>query len=210
MLYLPNIYQPISGKGVKYKFTVDGKTVTPSVHKKTINIGCFGAVRVLKNHLQQAVAAIRYADENDLKLNFFVNCNDTLDSNNSIIKNLVSLFEMHPERYMLCKCKWVPHDAFMQLVKMMDLGMQVSLSESFDIVAADFVASGVPLVVSNEISWMPSWCRCNADVDEIVGKMNLVMRGKKANLQQINKRYLSSYNKKATAKWLDYLIEGRR
>jgi hypothetical protein len=57
---------------------------------------------------------------------------------------------------------------------------------------------------------MPSWCRCNADVDEIVGKMNLVMRGKKANLQQINKRYLSSYNKKATAKWLDYLIEGRR
>ena len=39
----------------------------------TIDIACMGAVRVLKNHLIQALAAIRFADENELKLRFHIN-----------------------------------------------------------------------------------------------------------------------------------------
>jgi len=43
------------------------------------------------------------------------------------------------------------HNDFIRVVKSMDIGMQVSLSESFNIVAADFVSNGVPLVGSPDI-----------------------------------------------------------
>jgi len=43
------------------------------------------------------------------------------------------------------------HSDFISIVKSMDIGMQVSLSESFNIVAADFVSNGIPLVGSPDI-----------------------------------------------------------
>ena len=54
----------------------------------------------------------------------------------------------------------------------MDLGMQVSLTETFNIVAADFVMNNVALVGSAEIPWLPKSFAANpSSVIDIVTKM---------------------------------------
>lgn len=62
LLYIPNCYHLEHGyPGIKSHFTT------------RVHIGCFGAVRGLKNHLAQAVAAIQFADENNCSLSFHIN-----------------------------------------------------------------------------------------------------------------------------------------
>ena len=49
-------------------------------------------------------------------------------------KNLESLFARG--KHALITHRWSPHDEFIEVVRQMDLGLQVSLSESYNIVAA--------------------------------------------------------------------------
>jgi hypothetical protein len=56
--------------------------------KKTINIGCFGAVRPLKNQLIQAVSAIDYADTYGKKLRFHINVKRIEGKGEPVLKNL--------------------------------------------------------------------------------------------------------------------------
>ena len=67
---------------------------------------------------------------------------------------------------------WLEHKDFLKFLTEMDLGMQVSLSESFNIVAADYCYSGLPMVVSSEIRWASKNVVADAgDVDNIVEKL---------------------------------------
>ena len=59
--YLPNIYYPLVEMGPKKRF--DGRT---------IDIGCFGAIRPMKNHMTQAMGAVDFARDMNLRLNFHV------------------------------------------------------------------------------------------------------------------------------------------
>ena len=47
----------------------------------------------------------------------------------------------------------MPHEDFLILVRSMDIGLQVSFSETFNIVAADFINCDVPIVTCSEIDW---------------------------------------------------------
>ena len=44
------------------------------------------------------------------------------------------------------------HESFIELVKSMDMCLQVSFTETFNIVTADAVANSVPVVVSSEMT----------------------------------------------------------
>lgn len=188
-VYLPNIYEPPKGGARKHK---DG----------VIDVGCFGAIRPLKNQLLQAIAAIRFADEMHKPLKFHINANRTEQHGEQVLKNLRNLFKF--TKHELVEHPWQQHADFLRLVRHMDIGLQVSLTESFNIVTADFVGQRVPIIVSPDITWMPriSMADPNSSRD-IANKLKLMYRFKF--LEVANSIALAVYNNDAIDEWLDYI-----
>jgi hypothetical protein len=143
IIYLPNFYPQ------HYKIKEFNRD------KHTIDVACFGAVRPLKNHLIQALAAIKFANKINKKLRFHINAGRVEQKGESVLKNLISVFtHLHNSDYTLVNHGWLPREEFLEVCEKMDIGMQVSLTETFNIVAADLIASGIPVVGSNEIPWI--------------------------------------------------------
>jgi hypothetical protein len=193
--YLPNIYCP------NFKLTDNSDDKIDEY----IDIGCFGAVRPMKNHLLQAVAAIHFADKIGKKLRFHINGDRTEQKGDQALRNLESLFNGY-KKHQLVKHGWMTHLDFIGVVRKMDIGMQVSFSESFNIVSADFAENYVPIVVSGEIDWLPSWCKAKTtSTESIVRKLYLnYYLDKFFNISSISKFFLKRYNKKALNVWLKY------
>lgn len=192
-IYLPNIYDTGIGPSV----------VQPT--NTTLDIGCFGAIRPLKNMLIQAMAAKVFADEKGKHLRFHVNAGRTEQLGDNTLKNMQNLFA--GSSHELVEHVWYDHKTFVtEIVPQMDIGMQVSLSESFNIVAADFADRHVPMVVSPEIGWMPSWTKADpTSMDSIVRTLRFVSLASYVKLEQMNTVYLASYNRSASRKWLDFV-----
>lgn len=193
-LYLPNYY-PVG---------FFNKNKPSKRDKKFLNVGCFGAVRPMKNHLLQAFAAIEFANKNNKILNFHINIGRVENNGDPVLKNLRSLFENNPE-HNLIEHKWMVHSDFIEVVQRMDIGLQVSFSETFNIVTADMVNNNIPVVVSNEISWVcPLFHAKTTSTKSIVKKMGLVYRLRNLGIQFINKLRLSFYSTKSEKIWVSY------
>lgn len=194
--YLPNIYSPNPG-------------TKPYRHNDlwTLEVGCFGAIRPFKNHLVQAIAAIKFAKDADRFLYFHVNANRLEQKGEEVYKNLVALFDNSPNAA-LVNHPWMTHPEFIDLVGHMDLGLQVSFTESFNIVTADFINNDIPIVVSEEIKWVSSLYQVHDpnSVPEIVNKMKRAWCGKRIGLERLNKWALHTYNKNALKVWKEYLV----
>ena len=188
--YLPNLYS------VEY---VWNNEKTP----KVVNIGCFGSIRPLKNQLLQAVGAMRYANSNNKILKFHINASRVEQRGEEVLKNIRALFT--GTRHSLVEHPWLDRDSFLNLVRYMDIGLQVSFSESFNIVTADFVLEGVPIIVSEDISWMPTMTKVSGrDSLEIANKIRQGLRFKQ--FFSLTSSYkLRTYNKEATSVWINFL-----
>lgn len=121
--------------------------------QEVIDVGCFGAIRPLKNQLIQAIAAIEAADEMNLALRFHINADRIEGNGGAILKNIRNLFAAFP-KHTLVEHDWYPHEEFLDLLKTMDISLQVSFSETYNIVAADSVAMLVPIVSSKEVRFI--------------------------------------------------------
>ena len=53
--------------------------------------------------------------------------------------------------------------SFRRLLRTVDLVFQVSYTETFNVVTADAIAEGVPVVASDAIDWVPRWWQARAD-----------------------------------------------
>jgi hypothetical protein len=191
--YLPNIYDYT--RIIKNK----SKNDTCNYHNKTINIGCFGAVRPMKNQLHQAIAAIGFGNRYDKKVRFHINSGRVEQQGDSALKNLRALFTN--TRHELVEHAWLERPEFLDLIKLMDVGMQVSLSESFNIVTADFVSSYVPIVVSEEIEWMPDLTKVlYSDALEMSEKLKQALV-KDEKFTKRSFEALDDYNTKAIMAW---------
>jgi hypothetical protein len=85
----------------------------------------------------------------------------------------------------------------------MDLGMQVSLTETFNIVTADFVNNNIPVVTSDEISWVSGLFQANpAEAKSILQKMRQALVLNK--LKFLNKIGLWIYSFKSQSIWTKY------
>ena len=171
----------------------------PRNPKTELHVGCFGAVRLLKNHLVQAVAAMRYAQENQQKLVFHINVGRVEGGGDPVLKNIRALFK-DANNAELVEHKWAPHDEFIQTIDRMDIALQVSFSETFNIVTADAVVMGVPVVVSDDISWVAA--KYHADptsTDDIVCKMATALQDARRGEHNINQHGLNSYNNRSYA-----------
>jgi len=189
---LPNIYNP-----PKFKPT------RPSRIKHRVDIGCFGAIRPMKNTYQQALAAISFAESRDLQLFFHVNASRVEQKGDNVLKNLVALFECSPHR--LVQHGWYQHREFLLCAEKMDLAMQVSFSESFNIVSADCVTAGVPTVVSDDIEWMPKFLQTSPTSHK--GMVKKLARAWKWRVFStwLQRLYLAIYNIKAKLAWLRWI-----
>ncbi len=161
--YLPNFY-PIHNMKMR----------DPLFHSDELNIGCFGAIRPLKNNLIQAVAAIEYADRHGLRLRFHINGSRNEQGGDNNLKNLTALF--HTSRHELVSHPWMPHEEFLRVLARMSLSMCVSFTETFCIVAADSVALGVPTLVSKAINWASPLCTAaTTDTESITRGIDRVL-----------------------------------
>lgn len=195
-IYLPNIYCP----------SFDNfHHVKKHDHLAPIDIGCFGAIRPFKNQLLQGMAAILFGKSMNRLVNFHINGTRPEQAGENVLRNLRGLFAGTPHR--LIEHDWYSHDEFVQkMLPQIDIGMQVSFSESFNIVTADFVHAGVPIVVSQDVDWMPRFTRSNPNsVEDIVKKMNHIWATRTVIANSANRHALAEYNRKATEEWETYL-----
>lgn len=176
--------------------------------KTALDICCFGAVRPLKNQLAQAVAAMKFADSMGKTLRFHINATRIEMNGSPILKNLRQLFALMPQ-HELVEHGWMPHSEFIKLIRTMDMGLQVSYSETFNIVLADCISQGVPVVGSPEIPWMSICSQADPNsIDDIVWKMQWAywanrfvpwLRGNEWNLR--------AYNRDSELIWVTALSE---
>lgn len=147
----------------------------------TLRIGCFGAIRPLKNQLLQAIAAIRYAGQLGKKLDFYVNSARIEQGGNPILKNLRELFAAVP-RARLVEIGWLEHDKFLEILWTMDICLQVSFSETFNIVSADCARCAVPVIASREVPWLGDYAI--ADANSSTSILNKMLQIHRHNLHQ--------------------------
>jgi hypothetical protein len=194
VIYLPNYYPQ--------------KFVTKQLDKKkdTIDICCFGAIRPLKNHLLQAFAAIGFANEIGKKLRFHVNAGRIEMQGSPVINNLRGLFQqIHGNGHELINHQWRPREQFLDLCAEMDIGLQVSFSETFNIVGADLISQGVPLIGTEEdIPWaVHTFCADPTNSKDIIKKLHLAYKWPQLNVHA-NQWSLKNYTNKTAKIWADY------
>ena len=196
--YLPNYYKP--------DIPAREKGLPKS---DIINVGCFGAIRPLKNQLLQAVAAIQFCEKQKKTLYFHVNSTRIEGgSTANALKNLRALF-LHTGHsgHKLIEHDWLDHDKFIQMLQeTIDIGMCVSHSETFCIVAADLVTSGIPIVTSEEVVWASSLSKADPNSSEdIASHLNSVWGFRKFEfIQTLNNFGLRGYCKQTIKQWLFY------
>lgn len=184
VVYFPNYYS------TEVESTWQDREVDPSC----IHVGCFGAIRPLKNQLQQAFAALRYAEGHRKHLYFHINTSRLESGGNPILHNIRNIFAGSPIAT-LVEHQWLDHDDFVELIATMDINLQVSYSETFNIVSADAVAQGVPVVVSEEIFWVSKRYHANPNSPEdIIEKMEMALEDSVHGRHQINMKLLQQYN----------------
>jgi len=173
VIFMPNYY-PIAAKEKVLK-----------KNKYWIDIACFGAVRPLKNQMSQAVAAIKFGSVVNKQIRFHINAGRVEMNGSPVLHNLNGYFEsLSKYGHQLVIHEWVQRDEFLKLCASMDIGMQVSFSETFNIVGADLISQGVPLVGSSEIPWSSPWF--NADPTDTDDMKNALLRSYIAPKMNVN------------------------
>jgi glycosyltransferase involved in cell wall biosynthesis len=199
-LYHPNLYQVPEREFAAKKFS----------DKYGLHIGCFGAVRPFKNIVNQAVAAISYANQvpDGDQLFFHINGSRAENGGEAVLKSLRSLFQPGEcgSGHKLVEHLWMDHEGFRTLVSRMDLVTQVSFTETFNIVAADAISVGVPVVTSSEIPW--SVAAFDADptnVKDIASKIKYSLMFPNSNVRlnshNLSYRFPWTYSSRALAAW---------
>lgn len=194
VLYLPNYYKVTEGEHLAEE------------NDSIVNIGCFGAIRPYKNQLAQAMAAIRFAQIINKTLYFHINSTRIENNGSSILHNIRSLFKNTANTFLI-EHAWMEHHHFKKLVSQMNYGMQVSFTETFNIVTADMVDCGVPVIVSEEIVWASfiSKVKNPTSVDEIVNKLITIKELRIVGAQNLNKHNLKKYSEKSKLDWAEEL-----
>jgi len=151
--YLPNLYY------------LHGEPVPPprAFHGGTLKIGVFGATRPLKNMMSAAGAALELSRSLRSPLELWVSGGRTEGGGEVVLGAVKEMLNGLPGVSLILN-GWQTWPQFRKTVASMNLLMQPSYTESFNMVTADGVAEGVASVVSSAIDWAPhDW---KADVDD--------------------------------------------
>jgi hypothetical protein len=124
-----------------------------------LRLGLFGANRPLKNFLSGAAAAVELAARLHVPTELHVSTGRNEGGNfralEEMTEDISNLRVIHSP--------WLPWSRFRRLLRAIDLVFQVSYTETFNVVTADAVSEGVPVVASDAIDWVPRWWQARAD-----------------------------------------------
>ena len=196
IIYMPNYYPQ------------DYKTKEFNRDKFWVDIGCFGAIRPLKNHMVQAIAAVKFANKLNKQLRFHINIGRIEMQGNPVLNNLRAMFEhLRDSGHQLVGHEWRPREEFLDLCGTMDIGLQCNFSETFNIVTADLISQGVPVVGSYEIPWATQFFNARpAESDEIADTMYNTYKYPQINVK-LNQRNLTKYTSSTEKLWIKYFKE---
>jgi hypothetical protein len=191
-LYLPNLYdleRVTAKRGVAHDH-------------RLLRVGSFGAMRLLKNHTTAAAAAMMTAKQRGCNLEFYVSTN-RVEHGQGILDSLRAMFVGVPWAK-LVESQWQDWSRFRTTVAHMDLCMQLSTTETFNIVTADACAEGVASVVTPVIDWAPKWWQVGTDsVDDAARVAGQLLSSPHA--AEEGMVALRKFMGDATQTWLSYL-----
>jgi hypothetical protein len=158
--------------------------------------------------LIQAVAALAFADSRGLRLRFHINSTRVEQKGDPVLNNLVALFK-HSPRHELIQHEWHAHNDFLKIVGTIDVGLQASLTETFNIVSADFAALGIPIIVSQENPWVAGFYQVSSptSLEDIMSKLAFAYDTKTGSPPVINHARLRHFAIHSELIWLAYLLD---
>jgi hypothetical protein len=190
--YLPNLYYLDEHVPVH----------RPAFSGGTLRIGAFGATRVLKNLISAAGAALAISRDLDADLELWINSGREEGGSGAIraIKEMYAL----TRHARVVEAGWQSWHNHRKNVRMMDLLISCSYTESFSMVTADGIAEGVASAVSDAIDWTPPhWHAKSDDVLDIARVGRYLLQD--PNSGEDGLRALSRHNREGLAQWGAFL-----
>lgn len=191
-MYLPNLYDC---EHVHRRYR-------PPHTGRLLKLASFGAIRILKLHTTAAVAALITARERGCDLEFHIN-QGREENGKGVIQAIENLFQG------LCWAKmiqvpWAPWPGFRTTIASMDACIQVSATETFNLVTADAACEGVPSAVSDCIEWVPdNWKTSPDDPCAIAQTLNCLLSNPHAGAQGV--AALEQYVSDGVPHWIRWL-----
>lgn len=194
-IYLPNIYKERPYDSIE------------KTHTNVINISCLGAIRPMKNTLVQAVAAISFCGNANKYLRFHINSSRVEQKGDSVLKNLRALFNNKNNDVFaeLVEHEWMNQFELNKLISRINIGMQVSYSESYNLIAAQHIINDVPIVTSDEVEINTSWLHADPNSTEDMEKKLWRAYHFGGTLGVLSKHKLEKNNKVAVTQWTNIL-----
>ena len=191
-LFLPNLYD--------LDHTVTGNK--PLYNGGTVRIGAFGASRPLKNFMTAAGAAISISKELRVPVEFWMNMGRP-EGSGTIERAIVALLK-HQPNVTLKLLNWCAWPEFLDFIETLHLMIQVSYTESFNMVTADGIARGVPSVVSQAIDWVPErWVAHSDDPLDVARVGRALITDPHAALDGV--KSLERHNQAGFETWTEFL-----
>lgn len=186
--FLPNLYD----------LTEPMVPARPAWNGTSLRLGLFGACRILKNGLTGAAAAASLAATLRAPTELYVS-----EKNQA----MTELCDDTPN-LKLVVTGWLPWAKFRQFVGSMDLLLQPSFTESFNVVTADGAHQGVPSVVSDAIDWTPARWQANPDdAEDLVRVAQYLLKTPQA--VDDGRQALKAYVNQGVKTWQTFLAAGK-
>jgi hypothetical protein len=191
--FLPNLYD-MSQANANHRLPWDGQS--------PLRIGCFGAPRVQKNFITAVAAAMEIGQHLRKDTEIWVSSGRP-EGANSIWRAIQEMVQ-GVKGIKLVENKWEPWPEFRRTVAHMDLLLQPSYTESYNIVSADGVVEGVPSVVSHAIDWAPHRWKAEVDSAGDVCRVGVALLHDPHAVED-GRRSLETYNNNGIKEWKSYL-----
>lgn len=191
-IYLPNLYD-LDPTVMQNK---------PLYNGGTLRIGAFGATRPQKNFMTAAAAAISIAKELRVQVEFWMS-GGRQEGGGSIQRAIEEMLLGQP-LLSLKILNWSAWPEFLDFIETLHLMMQVSYTESFNMVTADGIARSVPSVVSEAIDWVPSrWIAHMDDPRDVARAGRNLITDPHAVVDGVQS--LERHNQNGFHAWLDFM-----
>lgn len=172
-------------------------------------IGLFGAPRKQKNMESGLVGILQAANEAGVMVEVVVNAGR---NDNGEATNLLQAFRETVRGLpyaSLLEYQWAEWPDFRRMVATCDALVNVSTSETFNIVAADGASQSIPsVVVADAIRWAPpEWGARADDPGDIARKLLAILHDPGAGRRGLEA--LAAHNQESLGYWVRYLTENR-
>jgi hypothetical protein len=175
-------------------------------HGETLRVGIFGAIRPLKNVVTGAAAVLELASALKVKVELHLSSGRSEGGGLALRQVIGELYRELPYAQVVDD-PWAAWPAFRQTVGHMHLLIQMSTTESFNMVTADGIAEGVPSVVSEAIDWVPTHWRAPMDDAFEVARVGRYLLGDLYALSE-GLRALKAHNASGLVSWKSFLAGG--